>query len=417
VRNLILSALLFASAFQTAFGQTTEGAWTYIVENGGATITASTARGAVTIPSELGGYPVLKVGNGYPPVFGPSNTSVTSVVIPSSITSIGMLAFYGCNSLPSITIPNSVTSIGSGAFGYCRSLVNITIGNNVASIENGAFSDCINLTNITIGSNVTSIGEYAFSGCTKLTSLTVPASVTSIGNYAFEYCTRLTTVYLPARFQQTYQNFSLTASQVNFGFSLATSYNPTEGAILVDPINSTYQIGDVVTVIANPKAGYLFVTWSGASTATTRSITLTMDADKSVTANFIQDGGDADGDGLTNYQEIITYGTNSNQKDSNSDGIEDGQAVALGYSPTFNFSALISYLQSHPPTGLYTASQMQAMAIGDLVLTKNVNGSFTLNYDIEKSTDLQTWTPYQAFSMPLTGLPTDKAFVRIKAKQ
>jgi hypothetical protein len=60
---------------------------------------------------------------------------------------------------------------------------------------------------------------------------------------------------------------------------------------------------------------------------------------------------------------------------------------------------------------------MQAMAIGDLVLTKNTNGSFTLNYDIEQSTDLQTWTPYQALSLPLTGLPTDKAFVRIKAKQ
>jgi hypothetical protein len=85
----------------------------------------------------------------------------------------------------------------------------------------------------------------------------------------------------------------------------------------------------------------------------------------------------------------------------------------MGYSPTLNFSALIA----HPPTGLYTASQMQAMAIGDLVLTKDVNGGFVLNYDIEQSTDLQTWTPYQALSLPLTGLPTDKAFVRIKAKQ
>jgi hypothetical protein len=142
-----------------------------------------------------------------------------------------------------------------------------------------------------------------------------------------------------------------------------------------------------------------------------------MDADKSVTANFIQDGGDADGDGLTNYQEIITYVTNPNQKDTNSDGIEDGQAVALGYSPTFNFSALINHLQSHPPAGLYTVTQMQAMAFGDLVLTKSTDGSLILNYDIEQSTDLQNWTPYQSLSLPLNGLPADKAFVRIKAKQ
>jgi hypothetical protein len=63
---------------------------------------------------------------------------------------------------------------------------------------------------------------------------------------------------------------------------------------------------------------------------------------------------------------------------------------------------------------LYTTSQIQNMAVGDLVLTKDVGGTFTLNYDIEQSTDLQTWTTYEALSLPLEGLPTDKAFVRLK---
>ena len=66
--------------------------------------------------------------------------------------------------------------------------------------------------------------------------------------------------------------------------------------------------------------------------------------------------------------------------------------------------------------GLYTANQMQTLAFGDLVLTKNPNGSFTLNYDIEQSNDLQNWSTYAPLSTPLTGLPADKAFVRIKAK-
>ena len=65
---------------------------------------------------------------------------------------------------------------------------------------------------------------------------------------------------------------------------------------------------------------------------------------------------------------------------------------------------------------LYTVDQIQNMAMGNLVLNKNTNGVFSLNYDIEQSTDLQTWTPYQALSLPLTGLPTNKAFVRIKLK-
>jgi hypothetical protein len=186
-----------------------------------------------------------------------------------------------------------------------------------------------------------------------------------------------------------------------------------KGNVVRSPNKDFYEAGESVTLTATSIAGYLFSSWSGASTASTSSTVLNMDSDKTVTANFIEDNGDADSDGLTNFQESVTYGTNPNQKDSNGDGVEDGHAVSMGYNPTLSFSALIA----HPPTGLYTASQMQAMAFGDLVLTKNANGSFTLNYDIEQSNDLQNWTTYQALSLPLTGLPTDKAFVRIKAKQ
>jgi hypothetical protein len=92
-------------------------------------------------------------------------------------------------------------------------------------------------------------------------------------------------------------------------------------------------------------------------------------------ANCLNKGGQNlfgfDADGLSTYQEILTYGTNTNQKDSNTDSIANGQAVALGYSPAFNLSAVIDHLQSNPPSGLYTDSQMRAMAFGDFVLTKS----------------------------------------------
>lgn len=65
---------------------------------------------------------------------------------------------------------------------------------------------------------------------------------------------------------------------------------------------------------------------------------------------------------------------------------------------------------------LYTTNQIKTMAMGDLVLTRTNNGQFLLNYDIEQSDDLASWYPYQNFAMPLTNLPTDKAFVRIKLK-
>ena len=385
MRNLIFSALILASAFQTALGQIVEGQWTYIAENGGATITGSIATGSVTIPSVLGGVAVKKVGNGSTPIFGTGNTSVTSVVIPNSVTSIVDSAFQECTNLASITVGNGVTSIGNSAFRACSQLTIATIGNSVTSIGGFAFNLCTSLTSITIPNSVTSIGDSAFNNCTSLISITIPNSVTSIGNNVFQGCTKLVTVYLPARFANTYINFGLTASQANFGITLTASYNSSQGTILANPNKLPYEAGESVVVTATPNAGYLFSNWSGASTATTSSVTLTMDATKSVTATFTQDGGDADGDGLTNYQESITYGTNPNVAETTS-----------------------------PVAGLYLANQMQAMAIGDLVLTKNANGSFTLNYDIEQSTDLQTWTTYAPLSLPLTGLPTDKAFVRIK---
>ncbi len=117
--------------------------------------------------------------------------SLTSITIPSGVTSIGDEAFYNCISLTSITIPNSVTSIGEGAFEGCISLTSITIPNSVTSISGYAFYYCESLTSITIPNGVTSIGEDAFAYCESLTSIMIPNSVTSIGEDAFYYCDSL----------------------------------------------------------------------------------------------------------------------------------------------------------------------------------------------------------------------------------
>ena len=50
---------------------------------------------------------------------------MTSITIPSSVTSIGNYAFYKCTSLVSITIPDSVTSIGDDLFRGCESLIDL----------------------------------------------------------------------------------------------------------------------------------------------------------------------------------------------------------------------------------------------------------------------------------------------------
>ena len=126
-------------------------------------------------------------------------SSLKSVKIPDGVTSIGDFAFLGCDSLTSVTFGKNsqLSSIGPGAFNYCHSLESITIPESVTSIGSEAFNYCCGLRSVTFGENsqLTSIGDYAFLGCYSLESITIPASVTSIGEWAFVECYRLVEVW------------------------------------------------------------------------------------------------------------------------------------------------------------------------------------------------------------------------------
>ncbi len=92
---------------------------------------------------------------------------------------INKRAFKGCSNLTSIIIPSGVTSIESEAFKGCSSLTSISIPDSVTSIEESAFEGCSSLTSISIPDSVTSIGYGAFQVC-GLTSVSIPNSVTRI---------------------------------------------------------------------------------------------------------------------------------------------------------------------------------------------------------------------------------------------
>ena len=123
--------------------------------------------------------------------------SLTSIIIPNSLTSIGDYAFYNCQSLSSITIGNSVTNIGEMAFSDCKLLTDITIPNSVTKIGDCAFSGCSALGSIEIPNNVTNIGHGLFSGCSSLANISIPNSVTKIGDNAFRECESITSITIP----------------------------------------------------------------------------------------------------------------------------------------------------------------------------------------------------------------------------
>ena len=125
------------------------------------------------------------------------NTSQSTYTIDENCRFIYSYAFSRCSSLTSITIGEGVTSIGYRAFYNCYNLTSISIPDSVTSIGEWAFGSCSSLTSITIGEGVTSIGSQAFRDCTSLTSVTIPDSVTSIGSQAFYGCTSLTSITIP----------------------------------------------------------------------------------------------------------------------------------------------------------------------------------------------------------------------------
>ena len=124
-----------------------------------------------------------------------NNLNLTSIIIPSSVNSIGRAAFWG-TSLTTVVIPNGVTSISAELFRTTTSLTSVTIPNSVTSIEDAAF-DGTSLASITIPSSVTRIGWMAFSHNHSLTSIIIPEGVTSLGHEALWDDSLLTSVVLP----------------------------------------------------------------------------------------------------------------------------------------------------------------------------------------------------------------------------
>jgi hypothetical protein len=130
--------------------------------------------------------------------FAFSNCSqLKEVMLPESLINIGVEAFLSCQSLKEVLIPNSVTSIGDRVFYNCSSLSHVIYPKNLKTISRSCFEYCSALDIFTIPNSVEFIDMSAFAYCKGLTSLTMPNSVTYINHRAFEHCDRLKSVTIP----------------------------------------------------------------------------------------------------------------------------------------------------------------------------------------------------------------------------
>ena len=169
-----------------------------------------------------------------PDEFVSNCTWLTSIILPESVISIGIYAFYGCYGLTgNFVIPDNVVTIGDHAFYNCYGLEGIVMGNSVKTIGSEAFRNCSGLRGeLTLPESLQSVGPSAFAGCNEistvnynainctdmgnvsqnvfadclsLTHIRIGANVESIPNYAFKPCFLVTDMSVAAEVPPTIQ--------------------------------------------------------------------------------------------------------------------------------------------------------------------------------------------------------------------
>lgn len=119
--------------------------------------------GDIDIPQTYNGKPVVVIQNS---AFKDCS-NVTSILIPSSIKSIGINAFENCSNITEITIPEGVTLIGNNTFLGCEKLASVTFPTSLENIGANAFAGCTSLTSIVLPKNIQEIGANAFGETSK----------------------------------------------------------------------------------------------------------------------------------------------------------------------------------------------------------------------------------------------------------
>ena len=178
------------------------------------------------IPSHVNGKPVTHIDED-----AISNDSMTSLIIPWTVVSIGedaaseshnletvsfsdgligigLGSFAGCPKLKTVTLPSTLERVGQSAFQSCAALTEVTLNGN-ADMAKYAFTECPALNKITYtdkSGKAYSLGTSAFERDTALEEVTFTEGLETIGSFCFDGCSSLVTVYLPASLSKIESN-------------------------------------------------------------------------------------------------------------------------------------------------------------------------------------------------------------------
>ena len=221
-----------------------------------------------------------------------SDSSLTSLTIPSSVTILGAVVLLNTSVTSIIFEDNSqLTSIDPSNFPGIEAPYSINFGANssLITIHDGAFAGAMNLTAITLPENLLTIGNNSFLS-TGLTSIEIPASVTSIGvgafdgtqlqSLAFENNSNLATIGAGAFISGTYTSVAIPASVSSIG-NRAFWANSLENVVFEDN-SSMLAMQSEMFKLTNLQS----VNFGNNSSVTTLSVGAFTGASKLTTVNF-----------------------------------------------------------------------------------------------------------------------------------
>lgn len=113
-------------------------------------------------------------------------TNLETVIIPSTITDFGDMAFSNTK-IEYLFIPDNVTHLGEYLFEDCQRLKTVRIPSNINYIPFGCFDGCTKLEKVEWHPFGTycSISGNAFKNCTSLKTFTIPAACSSTGSMIY----------------------------------------------------------------------------------------------------------------------------------------------------------------------------------------------------------------------------------------
>lgn len=188
------------------------------VSSNNATIRVGTYQGNITLPETVTGsdgktYTITEIGNeafmGCRALGNYQGIGLTGITLPATIERIGEGAF-AYTSLRTVNLPEGLTEIPVGCFGNSQYIDNIVLPSTVKSIGRLAFANCYisesidgvsvksGIKNITLNEGLETIGNNAFYGCQNLSEIALPSTVTNIGAMAFNTTGLTTFNFTPA---------------------------------------------------------------------------------------------------------------------------------------------------------------------------------------------------------------------------